>query len=65
VEFRLLELVISLPEGDERSALPLDQFIPRFLSIQFTGDFVRLKASQYLVPEEELYVPTNNEPQLF
>jgi hypothetical protein len=52
VEVKLLDLLISWPDGDECSALPLDQHVPGVLSIQFTEDFVGLKTSQYLVVEE-------------
>ena len=65
MEVRLLALLISRPEGDECSALPLDQFIPRFLSIQVTGEFVGLKASQYLVAKGEYMSLPVKEPQLF
>ena len=53
-------LFISQPEGDECPALPLDKYNPRILSIQFTGDFVGLKSSQYLVAEREIYFPAGN-----
>ena len=57
MEVRLHALLISRPEGDECSALHLYRYIPRVLSIQFTGDFVGFKASQYLVTEGKIYVP--------
>lgn len=57
VEVRILALLISWPDGDKCSAFLLEQHVPGILSIQFTEAFVGLKASQYLVVEEQINIP--------